>query len=218
MFAGYLPQLKHRFRHGAREYVVIILLCTAVVTMYGCKTLSRHEEIDSAQALLTRRIYETGFDDTAPLSVKLEKTGLKAANKAFRIQIEYVERSNTAGDIAPVRSQFLNFYFLAYGFIQEGSFVVVSTQLIVDIWTHDAESETKTCYQWLLVDNDVDDTVDSVDAEAFVENRWNVVKEIQQHPVSSEDLSEYSRLYRRCVGYLLKRMGYLSIKDLYRNL
>jgi hypothetical protein len=218
MFAGHLPQLKHRHRHGAREYVVIILLYTAVVSMHGCKTLSTNEEIVSAQALLTRRIYETGFDDATPVAVRLAKTGLKEANKAHRIQIEYVERPNTAGDIALVRTEFLNFYFLAYGFIQEDSFLAVSTQLIVDIWTHDPESETKTCYQWVLVDSNVDDIVDSVDAEAFVENRWNVVIEIQQYSVSAKDLSEHSRLYRRCVGYLLKRIGYPSLSDLYQYL
>ncbi|UCF96534.1 MAG: hypothetical protein JSV89_15330 [Spirochaetaceae bacterium] len=135
---------------------------------------------------------------------------------AYRIRIEYVERANVVGDIASVQSEYLNVYFLAYGYIQQGTFVTTSTQLIIDIWEHTPEAGTKTCHQWLLVDNDVDDNVDTVYADLFTENRWNILQEVRPIPVLQVEMENYSQLFRRCLHYTLKRVGLSSISEAYR--
>lgn len=213
------------FRHFAsrqysntRKIIALSLSFAVLLFLCRCSSLPPAEGLEAGNKSLSGRIIGISFDDAAPVTVRLDRTRLTEANRAYRIRIEYVERPNTAGDIATVRSEFLNFYFLAYGYIQGGSFLAVSTQLVIDIWEHDPNSELKTCHQWLLIDTDVDDNVDIVEAESFTENRWNVVQEIQQIPVPSNKLPEYSRLYRRCVGYLLQRMGSVSIADLFKNL
>jgi len=184
----------------------------------SCTSLPKAEGLEASGDSLSDRVFEISFDDATPVTARLDETGLPDAKKAYRIRIEYVERSNTAGDMAAVRSEFLNLYFVAYGFIQEDSFVAVSAQLVIDIWEHDPNSELKTCHQWLLIDTDVDDTIDTVFAESFTESRWNIVQGIQQISVLSNKMQKYSRLYCRCVAYLLKRMGCGSVPDIYKIL
>jgi len=209
--------LNCRFYNNRR--IIAIALTTAVIALLcRCTTLSTAEELGTENARLSDRVFDIRFDDSIPITVRLDQTGLPDANKEYRIRIEYVERSNTSGDIAEVPSTFLNFYFLAYGFATDGSFVAVRTQLVIGIWEHVPEVPSKTCHQWFLTDENVDDRVDIVYAESFTENRWNVVQEISQIPVPTEELEEYSKLYRRCVGYTLKRMGFASTADFYENL
>ena len=120
--------------------------------------------------------------------------------------------------MAPQRSEFLNVYLVTYGSVLGYTFIAATTQVVVNLWEHDPHAEVKICHQWILTDNDLDNTIDTVQAESLTENRWNVVQEIQEIPVPPQDLEEYSVLYRRCVGYLLKRMGLATLDDFYQNL
>jgi hypothetical protein len=184
----------------------------------SCTPLSKSEPLEQKSVSLTGRLFDIHFDDSAPVNVRIEQTGLLDNKKTYRVRIEYVERANRSGDIAEIPSTFLNVYFLACGSADEGSFVAHSTQLVIDIWEHDPEVSSKICYQWLLNDENVDDRVDKVLAESFTENRWNIVQEIQEIPTPGKELEEYSRLYRRCVGYMLKRMGFTSTDEFFKNL
>jgi hypothetical protein len=209
--------VNHR-RFKVKQIIAILLTFVVPLVMCRCTSPGIAEGLEPVSMNPSERIFGISFDDATPVTVRLDRTGLKEANRAYRIRIEYVERPNTAGDIAPVRSQFINVYFLAYGFVDEDSFVAVSMQLVVDIWDHEPSSETKTCYQWLLIDSNIDDIVDTIYAESFAQDRWNIVQKIRQIRVPSKEHSEYSRLYRRFVGYLLTRMGFHSTNDLYKNL
>jgi hypothetical protein len=163
----------------------------------------------------SQRVLGIAFDEQVPVVIRLDRSGFPEADWEYMIRIEYVERANTAGDLAAVRSEFLNVFFLAYGSIRESSFVAARTQLVINIWEHDPQSEMKTCHQWLLTDCDVDDNVDSVEAESLTENRWNILQDVRPIPADGIDMEAFTQLYRSCLVSILKRLGFNSLSDIY---
>ena len=125
------------------------------------------------------------------------------------------QMANVSGEIAVIHSEFLNVFILTYGYVDEGLFVSTSTHLIIDIWEHDPAAGIKTCHQWTFIDNNADDNLDTVYAESFRENRWNILQGIEPIPILAEGMERYSELFRRCLRYLLKRLGLPSIAEIY---
>ena len=182
-----------------------MLLVFSVFACYGCLT------VDMDPSPERTRI---GEPDCFDLSLKDDVPVTLTVGERM-IALTYEETAYGGEESALGEAQFTNIYLILTGISEDATFTPRIGRLTINIWIINSAEPISTCYQWRLLDEDMDGFVDEVAGEIVDENREGTVKGI--HPLRNlhRNMNDFSQLYRYCLDHLVRNLNVSTLDELF---
>jgi hypothetical protein len=192
-----------------RARILLLAVAPHLLYLFSCAT--------SSKAILAELSPDAwDIDPQRCLSLKLRQD-TEIQSEVIRAQdaasarlswyvVKYVEQENRKGFIPQSAADYVNTFLVNVVETQGGGIRVTSRYLVVDMWRYLPERGIKTCHQWTLWDDDLDEKPDRVDFQFFIEDFENHFLEEHRRAIDPMTMKKFTGFYHEVVEFFSGRV------------